>query len=86
VGKEAMAGKMIVSLIEMALGESGLVAGFAAGHGAVHRFEAMGIRVGRPIVKKSRGLFGGPLIVQVGGTQIGLGHGMAHKVMVEVER
>ncbi|MBN3033854.1 MAG: ferrous iron transport protein A [Candidatus Saganbacteria bacterium] len=81
-----MAKKMIVSLAEMRVGEGGLVAGFAAGRGAAHRFVALGIRVGRPITKKSRGLFGGPVIVQAGGTQIGLGRGMARKVMVEVER
>jgi len=81
-----MAGKKVVSLVEMALGEGGFVVGFAGGHGVARRLEAMGVRVGRPIIKKSQGFLRGPLTIQIGGTQIGLGHGMAHKVLVEVER
>lgn len=81
-----MGGKKLVSLVEMGLGESGVVAGVAGGHGVVRRLEAMGVRAGRPVTKKSQGYFCGPLTIQVGGTQIGLGHGMARKVMVEVER
>jgi ferrous iron transport protein A len=77
---------VMISLAEMEVGESGTVVEVLGGRGAHHRLEALGIRLGKTITKKSRGFFHGPITVQVGGTQIGLGHGLAHKVMVEVER
>lgn len=77
--------KKIISLTKLTSGQSGVVAGFAAGCGAVQRLESMGIRVGKKI-KKISSMFGhGPLSVQIGQTQIGIGHGMAAKVLVEVE-
>lgn len=56
------------------------------GRGAFHRLQAIGIRIGKKIVKNSEGFWWGPVTVQVGGTQIGIGHGMASKIMVEVKR
>jgi len=75
-----------VSLVNLADGESATVVGFDSGHGASARLEAMGIRVGKKI-KKLGGMFmKGPITVEVGQTRVGMGHGMASKVMVEPDQ
>jgi len=76
--------KEAIQLTKMKSGQSGVVVGFAAGHDVARRLEAMGLRLGKTI-KKLSGEFWGPVTVQVGHTQIGIGRGMASKVMVEVE-
>ncbi|MFH1684425.1 MAG: FeoA family protein [Candidatus Margulisiibacteriota bacterium] len=81
-----MSEKEVIALTEMKTGENGIVVSILGGRGAFRRLEALGIRIGKKIIKKSRGLLWGPVTVQVGGTQIGIGHGMASKVMVEVEK
>jgi ferrous iron transport protein A len=81
-----MSAKEIIMLTEMDTGESGKVVDILGGRGAFRRLEALGIRIGKKITKKSRGFLWGPVTVQVGETQIGIGHGMASKVMVEVEK
>lgn len=51
----------------------------------VRRLESMGLRQGRRITKISGQAMRGPVTVSVGGTSMALGHGMASRVMVEVE-
>lgn len=68
----------------MSAGQSGTVVEVLGGGGLLVRLDTMGIRVGKQ-VKKSGGIFGrGPVVVQVGGTQAAMGHGMAKQVVVEV--
>lgn len=81
-----MFAKEIIALTRMDTGESGVVVDILGGRGAFCRLQALGIRIGKKITKKSGGLLWGPVTVQVGGTHIGIGHGMASKVMVEVEK
>ncbi|MFH1347940.1 MAG: FeoA family protein [Candidatus Margulisiibacteriota bacterium] len=81
-----MFAKEVIALTKMDTGESGVVVDVLGGRGAFRRLEALGIRIGKKIIIKSRGLLWGPVTVQVGTTQIGVGHGMASKVMVEVKR
>ena len=76
----------IVSLMQMKTGESGKVVDVLGGRRLFHRLEALGLRIGKRVTKKSGGLWWGPVTVQVGGSQIGIGHGMAAKVMVELEK
>ena len=74
-----------VSLVNLADGESATVVGFDSGDGASARLEAMGIRVGKKI-KKLGGMFmKGPITIEVGQTRMGIGHGMASKVIVQPE-
>jgi len=74
----------IVNLLEMKTGQSGRIMEVRAGMGLARRLETMGMRVGIQCVKISGMPLGGPVVVQLGGTRIALGRGMARKVMVEV--
>lgn len=74
----------IVNLAKMGTNQNGMVVEFTAGPGLVRRLEEMGIRVGKIITKVSGMPLRGPVVVQVGGTRIALGHGMATKVMVKL--
>jgi ferrous iron transport protein A len=48
------------------------------------RFEAMGIRKGSYIRKIATQPFGGPIVIDVNGSKISLGHNIAAKIEVEV--
>jgi len=56
------------------------------GHAAGRRLESLGIRPGVRIKKISKHFWQGPVTVLVKKTKIAIGHGMAEKVIVEVER
>ena len=73
-----------ISLVDMRMGQSGVVTGIAGGMGAARRLESMGIRVGKRITKQSAMVMRGPITVRVGSTTIGFGYGIASKVMVDV--
>ena len=66
------------------MGQSGIVVGIAGGMGAARRLESMGVRVGKRITKQSAMVMRGPITVKVGNTLIGLGYGIASKVMIDV--
>ena len=76
--------KKIINLTELAKGQSGRVIKVNAGAGLIHRLEAIGLRAGTSVTKVSGIPLRGPVIVQAGGTRVGLGHGMARKVLIEV--
>ena len=71
-------------LTEMQEGEAGQVVAVHGGHGFRRRLEALGIRPGTKIVKKSSQIMRGPVIVKAGGTQIAIGFGMAGRIIVEI--
>lgn len=48
------------------------------------RFESLGIRKGRRMRKIACQPFGGPVVVEVDGSKISLGRGIASKIEVEV--
>jgi ferrous iron transport protein A len=73
-----------LTLVDLKRGQSGIVAGIAGGMGAARRLEALGIRAGKRITKESAMAMGGPITVRVGGTLIGLGYGIASKIVVEL--
>lgn len=79
-----MLSKNVVPLTKLKTGQSGVVAGLDAGGGAAHRLEAMGVRLGKTVKKVSGMFFRGPVTIQVGHTQVSIGHGMAEKVLIEV--
>ena len=81
-----MSEKKVVALTKMRTGKKGKVVSILGGSGAFRRLEALGLRLGKKITKKSGGFLWGPVTVQVEGCQIGIGHGMAAKVMVEVDK
>ena len=77
---------MIVDLTKMKSGESGTVASLEGGGHFRQRVQNLGIRPGKTITKVSGHFWCGPITVQIGGSNVALGHGMAQKVMVEVQR
>jgi len=77
--------KELIPLTKMRGGQAGIVRAIAGGGSAARRLEALGIKIGKHIVKINSMLFHGPVTVQVGQTQISLGHGLAEKVMVEAQ-
>jgi len=72
-------------LTQMEEGRSGIVVEIMGGIGALRRLELLGVRVGRKITKISGMFMRGPVTVQVDHTQVGIGFGMASKVIVEVK-
>jgi len=52
--------------------------------GMAKKFESIGIRKGRRIRKIACQPFGGPVVVEVDGSKISLGRGIASKIEVEV--
>lgn len=54
------------------------------GFGWEKKFESLGIRKGRRLRKIASQPFGGPLVIEVDGSKISLGRGIAAKIVVEV--
>ena len=48
------------------------------------KFESLGIRKGRRVRKIACQPFGGPVVIEVAGSRISLGRGLAAKIEVEV--
>ena len=65
-------------------GRSGRVVQVLGGPGLANRLSALGIRPGKRVTKVSSMLMRGPVTVQVDGTQLAMGFGMARKVIVEL--
>lgn len=76
--------KELICLTHISPGKSGIVAEIHGGQGAVRRLEALGLRIGSKITKISAQFMHGPITVKVGQTSLALGHGLAHKVMVDL--
>ncbi|MDD3840953.1 MAG: FeoA family protein [Clostridia bacterium] len=79
-----MEANRVIPLSHLRNGESGKVIDIAAGPGMRSKLEALGIRKGVIVTKKSTILNGGPVIVNVGNCELAMGYGMANKVKVEV--
>jgi ferrous iron transport protein A len=50
----------------------------------LRRLDSLGMRIGVEVRKVSAQLMRGPVTVQVGGTQLAIGFGMAQRILVEV--
>ena len=73
-----------ITLRQMQAGQSGIVAQIQGGHGLINRLSALGIRPGKKITKVGSMFMRGPVTVQLDGTQVAIGFGMANKVIVEL--
>jgi len=62
-------------------GKRGRVTAVQGGYGLNHRLAEMGLSVGTEVVLMRSG--GGPVVVNVRGMRLMLGHGMAHRIMVD---
>jgi len=72
-----------MNLVQLETGRNALVTDLCGGCQFVARLEAMGIRQGSAVLKKSASLLRGPVVVQINDMQIAIGFGMAKKIMVE---
>lgn len=77
--------KRDMRLTEMRIGQKGTIVKIIGGTGSLAKLEALGIRIGAEVVKKSALIAHGPVIVAIGGTEIAMGYGMAQKIRVEVD-
>ena len=77
--------KQRLTLTSMKNAQSGTVILINGGGGMLGRLEALGIRAGARITKRSALIGRGPVIVAVGNTEIAIGYGMASRILVEVD-
>jgi Fe2+ transport system protein FeoA len=76
---------MKMNLIRMRNGTKGVVVTIGGGRNMQRKTETLGIRIGCELEKISGHAFRGPVVVKVGATRVAVGHGMAHKIIVETE-
>jgi Fe2+ transport system protein FeoA len=74
----------IVVLTEMEDGQSGVVFKIEGGHILRSRLEALGLRQGKRIRKVSSSFMQGPLVIEVEGSSIAIGFGMANHIFAKM--
>lgn len=72
---------MVVPLIALYPGEEAWVVGFRGGRGLSQRLVELGFTPGERVRVLSAG-WGGPVLVEIRGSRIALGRGIAAKIMV----
>ncbi len=75
----------MVTLIDLPDNGEGIIVEIQGGYGLVQKLDAMGIRMGKKIIKVSRQWMKGPVIIRSGNTEMAIGYGMAQRIMVEIE-
>lgn len=63
-------------------GERVTVLRIDGGWGMKQRLNQMGIHINEKITVKRNAIFGGPVLIQINGTEVALGRGMAKHVVV----
>ena len=71
----------MMPLTMLSPGRRGRVIAMHGGYGLKHRLAEMGLSVGTELLLVRFG--GGPVVVEVRGTRLMLGYGMAHRIIVE---
>lgn len=77
---------MLISLVDMEPGETGIVMNIHGGFGATKRIQSIGVRIGKRVKKVGVRFWRGPQTVLVDNFKVAIGFGMAAKIFVEVER
>jgi ferrous iron transport protein A len=75
----------VVTAAQMAAGQSGVVVGVEGGRALLNRLEALGIRPGKRIRKISSGFMRGPSVIEVEGSAIAIGFGMANHIFTKTD-
>lgn len=73
-----------ISLSNLPNNKKARIMNIYGGYGFQRRLRVMGIREGEKLKVISRQPFRGPITIEVCGSQVTLGRGMAHRIMVEV--
>lgn len=71
------------TLINLANNEEGFILSIEGGYSARAKLESLGIRPGKKIRKMSSQIFKGPVVIDIDGREIALGHGLAHKILIK---
>ena len=74
----------LVSLVELSPGDSATVVRVDGGKQLVGRLADLGVRSGKRLRKISGMPLQGPVTVQVDGSQVAIGYGMASRIFVEM--
>lgn len=77
---------MITTLSKLKGGDSAVVKDIKGGHSVHHRLGRLGLHPSDRIRVIRNGFFGGPVLIEVHGIEVGIGKGMAEKIEVEVEQ
>jgi len=77
---------MLVDVTYLKPGEVGVVKEIAGGPGLIMKMQNMGVRIGESVKKVSSHFWRGPQTIEIGHFKVALGHGIAKKIIVEVER
>jgi ferrous iron transport protein A len=75
---------MIKTLDHLENGQTAVIHEIQGGQGVRRRLNHLGLHPQDRIQVLRNGYFGGPVLVQVNGVEIGIGRGMAEKIEVEV--
>jgi len=76
--------QLLIPLSKLNSNTQGRIVNISGGHMFQQRLRSMGIRNGNIIKVKTRQPFRGPVTIEVCGTQMTIGRGMAHKIQVEL--
>ena len=72
-----------ISILHLPEKKKAVIKTINGGHGFQKKLHVMGIRTGQQIKVISRQPFKGPLTIEVCGSQMTLGRGMAEKILVD---
>ncbi len=75
----------IFSLANIQANKNCKIISVEGGYGIIKRLDAMGIKEGKIIRKISSQPMRGPVLLEINGSQIAIGYGMAGKIIVEEE-
>ncbi|MBI5573247.1 MAG: FeoA domain-containing protein [Elusimicrobia bacterium] len=75
----------MISLLNLEKNKTAKIIEIEGGPGFHKKLESLGLRLGVKIKKLSSSIFGGPVVIRVGRTNIAIGKGMANKITVEIE-
>ena len=78
-----MINREYISLAGMNSGSKGTIVQIDGGHGLISRLNALGIRPNKKITKISSMMMRGPVTIDIDGTQVALGFGMAKRIIVQ---
>lgn len=71
------------TIVNLTNNEESQILSIEGGTGARTKLDALGIRPGKRIRKISSQMFRGPVVIDIDGRDIALGHGLAKKVLIE---
>lgn len=77
---------MILSLLTLEKNKTAKVVKIEGGVVFQKKLESLGLRLGVKIKKLSSSVFGGPVVIRIGRTNIAIGKGMANKIIVDTEQ